>query len=246
MSSSHCVELPKLELVIPSDDRSVGTRIFAGLVELACSAMAGLERIARDQGRPVAAMSRIRGTGRGVHFGDFIRQMESEHPIRLISPFEGSNLVAGAAWVARSILGKAAPDKATSQDAAIAKLRWDAGADDLPLHVHDHSARFIIVLDGRGYFHVSDQSPEKFDGTGVRTIPARERDVFAFTPGLLHTFSTAQFSMTLLSVQMPYLAFDDPDQFRLPHKRWVPRENPEATPPRVVCDPWWAIGLGGC
>jgi hypothetical protein len=117
-------------------------------------------------------------------------------------PFEGSDLVSGGAWIAERILARS--DGGTAPlDAAIAKLRWESGADDLPLHVHDHSARFIIVLEDRGYFHVTDHSPERFDGTGVRSIPARERDIFAFTSGLLHTFSTAEHPMTLLSVQVP-------------------------------------------
>jgi hypothetical protein len=230
---------------IPEDSRPLGTRVFAGLVELGASAMTGVERAARQKGGPAAAMSRIRGTGRGVHFGDFIRAMEAEHPLRLESPFEGSDLVSGGAWIAAHLLGGTSHGNAPL-DAAIAKLRWEAGADDLPLHVHDHSARFIIVLEGRGYFHVSDQSADDFDGRNVRSIPARERDIFAFTPKLLHTFSTAEHSMTLLSVQMPYLAFDDPDQYRIPEKRWIARENPEPTPPKVACDPWWAIGHGGC
>ena len=245
MTESTRIELPRLELAIPSDRRPPGTRVFAGLLGLAASGMSQVDRLSREHNRPVAAMSRIRGTGRGIHFGEHVRAMEKEHPITLQSPFEGSRLVAGAAWVGTDLLSGDRRD-VVQHDAAIAKLRWEAGADDLPLHVHDHSARFIIVLEGRGYFHVCDQSAEGFDGTGVRSIPARERDVFAFTPKLLHTFSTAEFPMTLLSVQMPYLAFDDPDQYRLPARLWTARDNPEPTPPTVTCDPWWAIGLGGC
>jgi mannose-6-phosphate isomerase-like protein (cupin superfamily) len=242
---NRLIEASSIGFDIPEDARPLGTRVFEGLLTFGASAMTRVERMAREQGRPVAAMSRVRGTGRGVHFGSFIEAMEEEHPLRLESPFEGSDLVSGGAWIAERLLSQ--PEQsAVPLDAAVAKLRWAAGADDLPLHVHDHSARFIIVLEGRGFFHLSDQSTDRFDGLGVRSIPARERDIFAFTPGLLHTFSTSEYAMTLLSVQMPYLAFDDPDQYRLPARRWTARDNPEPAPPRVVCDPWWAIGQGGC
>lgn len=239
------VHTPALGFDIPGDARPLGTRVFAGLVELGATAMSKVNHIAHARHQPSAAMSRIRGTGRGIHFGNFIKALEAEHPLKMESPFEGSDLVSGGAWIAQQILGSTV-SRSSMPDAAVAKLRWEAGADDLPLHVHDHSARFIIVLEGRGFFHVSDQSPDRFDGTAVRSIPARERDVVFFTKGLLHTFSTAEHAMTLLSVQMPYLAFDDPDQYRLPAKRWIARDNPEPTPPRVVCDPWWAIGHCGC
>lgn len=109
------------------------------------------------------------------------------------------------------------------------------------MHVHDYSDRFIIVHEGRGFFHVCDSDFDRFDGSGVRSIPARERDVFMFTRGVVHTFSTLDHPMTLLSCQLPYLAFDDPNQFRIPNCRWIARDNPERTPPSVACDPAWTV-----
>ena len=39
---------------------------------------------------------------------------------------------------------------------------------DLPMHVHDHSDRFIIVIKGRGFFHVTDESDKLFaDSLGL-------------------------------------------------------------------------------
>jgi mannose-6-phosphate isomerase-like protein (cupin superfamily) len=182
-------------------------------------------------------VSRLRGTGRGVHFRDLVAALERDHPLTLQSPFEGSELVAGAAWEGPSLIGSGCT-------AALAKLRWSPGADDLPMHVHDHSDRFIIVDKGRGYFHVSDQPIERFDGSDVRSVPARERDVFVFTRGVVHTFSTAEEPMTLLSCQLPFLPFEDPHQYRLPQIRWTARENPESTPARVALDPSWMLLLG--
>lgn len=232
------VELTGLRLELPEVEQS-GAAVLTGILDLARRAVAGLvaHGNAARQTR-LAAVGRLRGTGRGIHFRDLIANLEHEHPIELVSPFEGSHLVSGAAWN-----GSNATEAGAS--GALAKLRWSAGAGDLPMHVHDHSDRFIIVHEGRGFFHVSDQNAETFDGSDVRSIPARERDVFLFTRGVVHTFSTLDQPMTLLSVQLPYLDFDDPRQYRLPRHRWVARENPEPQPPQVGCDPAWTMLTAG-
>lgn len=208
-----------------------GAEVLQAILSMAEQA---IDRLRRQSERPIAAVGRLRGTGRGVHFRDLIDTLESEHPITLTAPFEDSELVAGAAWDAAMINGVHAAG-------ALAKLRWSAGADDLPMHVHEHSDRFIIVHQGRGFFHVSDQTVDAFDGSDVRSIPARERDVFLFTRGVVHTFSTLDEPMTLLSCQLPYLAFDDPRQYRLPPFRWIARDQPERRPPTVACDPAWSV-----
>lgn len=225
--SPNAIELPNLRLELP-EGLSPGARVLAGILRMAERAIDDLAR----HGTRMAAVGRLRGTGRGVHFRDLVEHLEREHPITLVSPFEASHLVAGAAWDGDAILGPGSPG-------ALAKLRWSAGADDLPMHVHDFSDRFIIVHEGRGFFHVSDQPFDRFDGSDVRSIPARERDVFLFTRGVMHTFSTLDQPMTLLSVQLPYLAFDDPRQYRLPTHVWTARNNPEPSPPSVACDPAW-------
>jgi hypothetical protein len=181
--------------------------------------------------RPQLAVSRVRGTGRGVHFQGLVDRLEAERPVVLESPFEGSERVAGAVW------------RSESHAASLAKLRWSAGADDLPLHSHPDSDRFIIVQKGRGFFHYSPLREHVFDGQNVRTIPARERDVFIFTRGLLHTFSTTGHAMTLLSVQSPFLAFDDPKQYRLATPLWVACDHPDSDP-GIGLDPLWSI-IGG-
>lgn len=226
------MELPDLHLVLADDARPLGSSVLAGILDLASVALARLSQ--RQGASPVAAVGRLRGTGRGVHFRDLVAALEREHPVQLVSPFEDSALVAGAAWNANAILG-------SGREGALAKLRWQVGADDLPMHVHDHSDRFIIVDQGRGFFHVSNQPFDRFDGSDVRSIPARERDIFLFSRGVVHTFSTLDQPMTLLSCQLPYLAFDDPRQYRLPKFRWIAREQPEPRPPTVACDPAWTV-----
>lgn len=78
------------------------------------------------------------------------------------------------------------------------------------MHTYEHSDRFIIVLEGRGYFYVTNEPINRFIGNVVRAVPARDCGVFAFTRGVVHTFSTADIGMTLLSCQLPFLPFDEP------------------------------------
>jgi len=81
------------------------------------------------------------------------------------------------------------------------------------------------VIDGRGFFYWSDQSVDGFDGSDVHTIAARDRDVFVFRRGLVHTFSTAEHSMMLLSIQLPFISFDAPEQYTLPKAAWTAYHN---------------------
>ncbi len=241
MNSTQVLAFPRLDLMLP-DVGSKGERVLAGLLNLAQVTIDRLRQESDRLQRPrVAAVGRLRGSGRGIHFRDLVASLEAERPLTLHSPFENSALVAGAAWDSNEIL----PGGASG---GLAKLRWSAGADDLPMHVHEHSERFIIVHEGRGFFHVSDQSIDGFDGSDVRTIPARERDVFIFTRGVAHTFSTLDEPMLLLSCQLPFLSFDDPNQYRLPRCIWTARANPDAIEPKVGCDPAWTVlaGMYGC
>lgn len=232
LSPGTGVSLGSLTLELPESGQPLGTRVLAGLVHMAEAAAASMRNA--SGGQPVALLGRVRGTGRGVSLSALFDALERDHPRQLVAPFEGSNLVSGAVWIASEILGKPC-------ETGVAKLKWAAGACDLPMHVHEHSDRLIFVRSGRGYFHVTDESINRFTGTRVRSIPARERDVFLFSRGLVHTFSTAQEPMVLLSCQLPFLPFDDPRQYRLPKVRWVAQENPTDTNPRVACDPAWSV-----
>lgn len=234
MIAASSISLENLQLSPPKDTRPLGTRVFEGLISLASSALSALHD--HRGGKPLAVVGRLRGTGRGVSLSGLLAELDREHPIELVAPFEGSQFVSGAVWYGQSVIGKAC-------DIAVAKLRWAAGALDLPMHVHDFSDRFIIVRKGRGYFHVSDESPEAFTGCSVRTIPARERDVFMFSRGVVHTFSTDKEPMELLSCQAPFVPFEDPDQYRLPPVRWVAGERPDEYPVTVACDPGWMVAF---
>jgi len=236
MAIDRALVMGGLEVAIPPGDTPAGTRVLAGIVAMAEQAVERFHRTAKQAGRPGASavLSRLRGTGRGISFTRLVGELERAHPLTLDYPFEGSDRVGGAVWIAREILG----NKSTT---SVAKLCWDSRAMDLPMHVHDHSDRFIIVLKGRGFFHVTGESAETFTGTSVRSIPARERDVFLFTRGTVHTFSTDAEPMVLLSCQLPFLDFNDPRQYRLPRLRWTAKERPDSYRAGIACDPGWSV-----
>ncbi|UYV12411.1 MAG: cupin domain-containing protein [Phycisphaera sp.] len=226
VAHSGALAFEGLNLDVAGGKPSTGSDVLRAILEMASTA---LEQLRASTDRPTAVLGRIRGTGRGVSFGRLVDRLEAEHPLDLVSPFEGSDRVAGAVWALSEPYA-----------AALAKLRWDARAIDLPMHVHEHSDRFIIVLEGRGYYHVAGQPLDGFDGSAVRTVPARERDVFVFTRGVVHTFSTDESPMVLLSCQLPHLPFDDPRQYTLPRVRWT-AANHKDRQPTVGCDPAWTV-----
>jgi len=129
-------------------------------------------------------------------------------------PFEACDSIAGGVWSGADLLGTDDPD-------ALLALQFDAGARGLPMHDHPETDRFIVVLEGRGFFHVTDECNANFTGERVVTTAVRERDVVAFQRGTMHTFSTAQYPMTLLSFHRPFIALDDARQYRLPSVRWM-------------------------
>ncbi len=231
MNEPRAIVLGGMNLELVGTGGLLGTKVFSGLVGLAGRALTGLRQACPG---PIAVVSRLRGTGRGVSSSALFDALERDHPIQLEAPFEGSDLVSGAVWRGDRIVGSSSP-------AAVARLLWDKGAKDLPMHVHEQSDRFIVVRRGRGYFHVSDQSVDAFDGTRVLSIPARERDVFLFTRGIVHTFSTDAEPMELFSCQLPFVPFDHPDQYRIPTRRWTAATHRDPLPPKVACDAAWTV-----
>jgi len=155
------------------------------------------------------------GTPRMSEFRQLFAELEGEVPIEVRSPFEGSDAIAGGAWLGREHFG-------AHPDCALAKLCFSAGAVDLPMHSHEYSDRFILVLEGEGRFHHAPGSAQGFTGDGVQSDRVSGGDLVLFRRGLVHTFSSPHRAMTLLSWHLPFFAFDDPRQFELPAARVSP------------------------
>ena len=175
-----------------------------------------------------------------AEFQSWFGLVEKRFPVEVKTPFEGSDFIGGGAWLGSDHF-KQRPDD------ALAKLCFAAGAVDLPMHAHEQSDRFILVLEGEGRCHHAPGSVQAFTGEGVRSVPVRAGDLIVFTRGLVHTFSTPARAMTLLSWHRPYFAFLDPRQYRLPPVRVCPdgplsqwREHiPAVDNPAIAIDSNW-------
>ncbi len=179
-----------------------------------------------------AFLGRIRGTGPGVSFGSLVDAMQEAHPVTLQSPFEGSTTVAGAVLHPRELLS-------VQRDDAMLLLRFDAGSVDLPMHAHERSDRFIYVVSGRGYFHVSDDPASALSATGIRHVPVRARDALLFRRNTVHTFSTDREPLTLLSYHGPYVPLDDPAQYTIAQPSVFPASLMDPSRSAVSFDAAW-------
>jgi quercetin dioxygenase-like cupin family protein len=202
-------DTPTLRLADPA------TNLLGELLGLAERSVQQVRRSNPSGGRG-AAVARLRGSGPGISFRKAVDAWEARHPVELRYPFEDNPRVGGAVWPGTLI------DPGSSS--AVMKLRWETRADDLPMHCHEHSDRCIVVLEGRGFFHVTDETTGTFTGRSVRTVAARERDVFVFTRGVVHTFSTAEHPMVLLSCHLPFIDPAQSSQYTIPGVRWTAAE----------------------
>ena len=175
-----------------------------------------LEAIARGVTRPIGVRARLMDRTIASLSAGF-----SAYPIELRSPFEGASSVAGAVWSGAELWNQ-------DRDDGLAKLRFDRGACELPMHAHEYSDRFIVVFSGAGIFHFSGESLSDFTGRGVQSAPVTKGDIVCFTSGLVHTFSAPNQELVLLSYHAPLIAFDDPRQYSLPAVRWTYAEHAQA------------------
>ena len=152
----------------------------------------------------------------GATVARLVGDVEREQSIELTGPFEGTETIAAAVWSGREFLG---PER----DDGIAKLRFGRRTLDLPMHVHSYSDRFIVVLDGEGYFHLSPEPAGAFTGRDVRAIRVRCGNVLMFMRGLVHTFSAPVQDLVLLSHHSLLIPCDDPRQYTVSAEHWRPR-----------------------
>lgn len=203
---------------------------FEALLDAACSYVADLDRSRPSEN--AAFLGRIRGTGPGVSFGALIDAMRHAHPVSLQSPFEGSPSVGGAVLHPRDLLNQ-------TRDDAMLLLRFEAGSIDLPMHAHEHSDRFIYVVSGRGYFHVSDDPVTYLSPAGIRHVPVRARDALLFRRGTVHTFSTDREALLVLSYHGPYVPLDDPKQYTVAQPAICPASLMDPSQSAVSFDAAW-------
>jgi len=123
-------------------------------------------------------------------------------PIRVEAGFEGNPGVEGGAW---------RPDDSGGD--GLVHLRFAAGMEDLPLHVHEFSDRLLVVTSGTGLFHYL---PDAGKSRELRSVVVDASDAVLFTRGVVHTFTAPLGNLTLLSYHAPFFEFDDTRQYTIP------------------------------
>jgi len=149
------------------------------------------------------------GTAKALH--DRLLEL---HPIRVDAGFEGNPGVEGGAW-----------RPSDRGDDGLVHLRFAAGTEDLPLHVHEFSDRLLVVTSGIGLFHYL---PHAGNSRELRSIVVDAGDAVLFTRGVVHTFTAPLGDLTLLSHHAPFFEFDDARQFAISERSrdfrfaWLP------------------------
>lgn len=199
-----------------------GVAVLRVLMDLGQQAIDEADRLVR-RGRRKApfAIGRLMAHDDTSPLLHAIELAERSRPIELRSPFEDCETIAGGLWTAEEVFGLRRED-------GLAKLRFAAGTNDLPAHVHEYSDRCLYVLEGEGRFHASPCDWRTFDGTGIDSVPVRAGDVVVFNRGVLHTFSAPCRDLVLVSYHSPVLPFDDARQFTLPRIIWKSATTQEA------------------
>lgn len=199
--------------------RGQGSAALADLMDLGAEICAGLEvGGAAGPGAPGWVVGRVEPL-EGPTLRESVAEIERARPLELRSPFEGCREIAGEAWRGREHLDPARTD-------GLALLRFDERAIDLVAHAHLESARAVIVLEGRGVFHASEEGLEEFTGARMRCIDLEAGDLLAFSRGLVHTFSAPSSGLWLLSYHATFVEFDDARQYTPTAKRWWPHPAP--------------------
>lgn len=140
--------------------------------------------------------------GAGRRYPGLIRDALATNPMSLESPFEGVSSIAGGVWM---------PDD--GGDDALLLLRFERGTLNLPLHAHEHSDRLIVVLNGSGWYEWLDRDGDGESSERPDRIQVNAGDMLRFDRGVVHTFSTPEDSMLLLSHHRPFIPLDDPRQY---------------------------------
>lgn len=211
-----------------------GPGLLARLLDTAAEYVGRLrQRVEAGELPPrVALFGRVRGTGPGVSFTQIFERLRAVLPLPLVSPFEECDSVAGAVMEARELVS-------AGRDDALLVLRFGAGSRELPMHAHEDSERFIYVVSGRGFFHVSNERVDEFAGRDIRHIPVRASDIVMFSRGTVHTFSTDREPLVLLSYHAPYVPLEDDRQYAVPPLRICPGLTADPQQSRIACDAAW-------
>jgi hypothetical protein len=179
----------------------------------------------------IALTSRVRGTGPGISFENVVNALRLAL-VGWICPFEGCTTARGALLLGKDLLSPERND-------AFLVLHFEPNTLDLPLHTHEDSDRFICVINGRGFFHASPDPIESGPSRQLRHTAVRDRDTVMFRRGTVHTFSTAEHPLTILSYHRPYVSLADERQYTLTSAIEKPLDFLKSHHPSIAVGQTW-------
>ena len=229
--------MPVLEIdpvVMSADSAMSPSSAFQALAAAACQCLGELDAHVQKGKLPklIALTSRVRGTGPGVSFGNLVNALLNAS-VGWICPFEGCMTVRGSLLRGKDLVSM-------ERDDAFLVLQFDPNTLDLPLHTHEDSDRFIIVIDGRGFFHASPDPLESGSSRRLRHTAVRDRDTVMFRRGTVHTFSTGEHPLTILSYHRPYISLADERQYTLSSKVEKPANFLKTARSEIVIAQSWS------
>lgn len=195
--------------------RGQGHATLEDLFRLAAEVAGYLPKSASSMSRgPAFLQGRVRPID-GPALPETVREAERVLPLALRAPFEGCEEIAGDVWRGSQLLGRSPGD-------GLALLRFEARAIDLVAHAHEESERVVLVIEGHGVFHATEERLKEFTGTKMTRVDLHAGDLVAFSRGLVHTFSAPSSGLLLLSYHSDFMEFEDARQYTPATTRWWP------------------------
>lgn len=184
---------------VSEDDSAEGKDVLGAWFRMMREAIARAAKGTADA--PVVRFGRLSEASKWANAKALHEGLLGFHPIHVEAGFEGNPGVEGGAW-----------HPSDGGDDGVVHLRFAAGTEDLPLHVHEFSDRLLVVTSGLGLFHYL---PKAGNSRELRSVVVDAGDAVLFTRGVVHTFTAPLGDLALLSYHAPFFELDDTRQFTI-------------------------------
>ena len=108
---------------------------------------------------------------------------------------------------------------------ALINMVFSERCSDLPLHCHPFSDRVIFVIRGSGYGYFCPFEIQDYNPATIGRVQVRQGDILCYPCSTLHTFSTMDEPIELLTYHSKFVPFDDERQYDVLSDVWTPKET---------------------
>ena len=91
------------------------------------------------------------------------------------------------------------------------------------------------------FFHLTADPLNAISPDDVKHMPVRDRDALMFRRGVVHTFSTAEHELLLLSYHQPYVDLNDPGQYTVSNPPMTAGQFLRGNTSKISFDAAWTI-----